>query len=339
MVTYMLNADGDTSTRSPSGAICANTKDNCGVGFFYNVLMNVCQPFAPECKEGEVLKNGVCEREPDCPEGMVAVQGGTAGAVRSGELYCKPAETECPAGNIKAPSGQCLPGEGQCAAGEAKKKDGTCGKDGNNDGVPDDEDDDEENDTTKETFSGGDSCDAPPSCNGGPIDCGMARIQWRIDCNTRKNVNISGGSCAAVPICTGEKCNAMEYAQLIQTWRGTCALEKLANAEGSTPGNNDDLIDHLKAQRDAEIGGANASAGQGDGHEGVEEDGIWSENVGEDFNPNLFGGGTPGSCSFSAELELMGHPIELPAQFWTLAAMIGWLTVACAYVWVAFQLA
>lgn len=340
MYSYALNADDETSTRSTNGAVCNNTKDNCGAGKFYNVLMNVCQPIVPNCKDGEVVKNGVCVRQDDCPEGMVAVQGSTPGAIAAGELYCKPKENECPAGNIKAPSGQCLPGEGQCAAGEAKKKDGTCGKDGNGDGVPDDEDSDEENDTTKETFGGGDSCSAPPSCDGSPILCGQARIQWRIDCNTRRHVNVSGGSCTAVPLCTGENCNAMEYAQLMQQWRSTCALEKLANGagEGEQGSENQDLIDHLEAQRDAEIAGANANAAQGDGHAGVSESTIFAENTGAQFNPNLFGGGSPGMCSFSTTLELMGQSIELPSEFWTLAAMIGWLTVACAYLWVAFQL-
>ena len=99
------------------------------------------------------------------------------------------------AGSI--PDGKCLPGDGQCAAGEVRGPDGTCKKDGDGDGQPDDPGD-------KDTFAGGDDCSVPPSCGGSPIMCGQARIQWRIDCNTRKNRNIAGGTCNTMPVCTGE---------------------------------------------------------------------------------------------------------------------------------------
>lgn len=338
MYSYAQNADGETTQRSTNGDVCSNTKDNCPAGTFYNLLMNVCQPFEPECPDSQQAKDGICVPKESCPDGMVAVQGSTPGAISSGELYCKPKENECPPGNIKAPSGQCLPGEGQCAAGEAKKKDGTCGKDADGDGVADDDDGDDENDTTKPTFSGGDTCNAPPRCDGNPILCGQARIQWRIDCNTRKSRNVNGGSCGAPPVCTGEKCDAVESNQLTMQWRTACAVEKLAKGGAGEGGSNADLIAHMKAQRDAEIAAANADAAQGDGHEGVTESSIFAENTVDEFDPNMFGGSSPGMCSFSTTLELMGHPIELPGEFWMLASMIGWLTVACAYLWVAFQL-
>ncbi|PUE91339.1 hypothetical protein C7T87_24165 [Xanthomonas hortorum pv. hederae] len=65
--------------------------------------------------------------------------------------------------------------------------------------------------------------------------CGQARIQWRIDCNTRKNRNVSGGTCAAMPVCTGEKCDAMEYNSMLFQWRSACAAEKLL-AKGTGDG-------------------------------------------------------------------------------------------------------
>lgn len=234
VVSYMQNGDDETSTRSYGGAMCGNDqfKQECGAGFFWNSYMGVCQPVQPDCPEGQVEQGGQCKPENSCPDGMVAVPGSTPGAIQQGALHCKPAESECPPGNIKSPTGQCLPGDGQCAAGEARRKDGTCGRDSDNDGTADDDDEDPENDSDKDTFSGGDSCTAPPSCNGSPIMCGQARIQWRIDCNTRKNHNVSGGSCTQVPLCTGEKCSAMEYASLLQQWRTTCAVEKLADSQG-----------------------------------------------------------------------------------------------------------
>lgn len=236
-VTYTQNGDDETSTRSYMGSVaCGNDqfKQECGAGFVWNSYMGVCQPIQPDCPEGQVEQGGQCKPENSCPEGMVAVSPSTPGAIAQGALHCKPAENECPPGNIKSPSGQCLPGEGQCAAGEARRADGTCGKDSDGDGTADDDDDNPDNDSDKESFSGGDSCTSPPSCAGGPIMCGQARIQWRIDCNTRKNVNVSGGSCTQVPLCTGDKCNAMEYASLLQQWRTTCAVEKMAKNQGES---------------------------------------------------------------------------------------------------------
>lgn len=237
VVNYSNNGD-DTSTVTTTGAMCGpDFKNECPTGTFWNGAMALCQPFEPTCPAGQVKKDGVCTPDGQCPSGMIAVQGTTPGAVQTGELYCKSESNECPPGNIKSPStGQCLPGEGQCAAGEAKRANGTCGKDSDGDGKADEDDDDPDNDPKKESASGGDSCDAPPSCSGGAIACMQVKIQWRIDCNTRRQANISGGTCNAVPICTGKNCNAMEYAQLMQQWKSACALEKLANKSTSEEG-------------------------------------------------------------------------------------------------------
>lgn len=234
-VSYLQNGDDTTSTRSHTGQVCDpdQFKYNCGVGKFWNGYMGVCQPIEPDCPEGQERQDGVCKPSNQCPEGMVAVPGSTPGAIQQGALYCKPSENECPAGQVKSPQGNCLPGEGQCAAGEARREDGTCGKDADGDGKADSDDDDPNNDP-KNSFSGGDSCEAPPACNGDPIMCGQARIQWRIDCNTRRNVNISGGACSAPPICVGKDCKAMEYAQLLMQWRTACATEKRAASEGGS---------------------------------------------------------------------------------------------------------
>lgn len=182
----------------------------------WNAALRVCQPVDIQCPEGHSPIGGVCTLNDSCPVGFVLAHNGA----------CKKSDDECPPGNIKSPSGQCLPGEGQCAQGEARRPNGTCGKDDDGDGKSDDDDDNPNNDSTKETFAGGDTCNAPPSCSGSPILCGQARIQWRIECNTRKNRNISGGACGSAPVCTGEKCDAMEYSQLIMQWRTACALEK-----------------------------------------------------------------------------------------------------------------
>ncbi|WP_245626176.1 hypothetical protein [Stenotrophomonas humi] len=165
VVTYRNNGD-DTSTVSVTGAMCGpDFKNNCPTGSFWNGMMALCQPIDPTCPAGQIKKEGVCAPDNKCPQGMVAVQGSTPGAVQQGELFCKAEASECPAGTIKAPAtGKCIPGEGQCAAGEARRDNGTCGKDSDGDGKADEDDDDPNNDPDKDSASGGDSCDAPPSC-------------------------------------------------------------------------------------------------------------------------------------------------------------------------------
>lgn len=339
VVSYAQNGDDETSTRSPTGAVCGpDYGDNCPEGSFWNGYMGVCQPIAPDCPEGQTRVGGECKPNNKCPDGMVAVPGGTPGAINQGALYCKPESDTCPPGNVRSPTGQCLPGDGQCAAGEARRPNGTCGRDSDGDGEADEDDDDPDNDPNKPSASGGDSCDMPPSCSGDAIACMQVKIQWRIDCNTRKKANISGGACNAMPVCTGDGCKASEHASMILQWRTACALEK-ANAGGGTdPGTGESLSDYLSARDAANKSEADASAGQGDGHDGVDESSIFQSFSGSDFNPNLFGGGSPGVCSFSAPLELMGTPIEMTSEWWVLASMIGWLTVASAYIWVAVQL-
>jgi len=195
-------------------------KAQFGTGYYWNSAMSACEPDEGKCPGGGTPNSvGECKPEP-CPAGMIQQADGT----------CKNKENECPAGQVKSPTGQCLPGDGQCAQGEARGKDGTCKKDSDGDGNPDEEEeggeDPGEGENTKEEFSGGDDCKVPPSCSGSPIMCGQARIQWRIDCNTRKNRNIAGGMCGSPPICTGEKCDALEYTSLLMQWRTACATEK-----------------------------------------------------------------------------------------------------------------
>lgn len=218
-MAWFRNADS-TSTASALGPTCNNQDfpTTCTGNYYWNPLLNVCEPSIAECESGTTLnERGECAPE-TCPAGMVMGADGTCGEKKN----------ECPAGNVKAPSGECLPGDGQCAAGEARRPNGTCGKDVDGDGQADDDDEDPDNDSEKSEASGGDTCTAPPTCSGDAIACMQVKIQWRIDCNTRKNRNVSGGSCSAVPVCSGESCDAVEYASLLQQWKAACALEKLA---------------------------------------------------------------------------------------------------------------
>jgi len=221
---WQSNADS-SKTWTPTGDMCpADEEGNCkamGDGYYWNGALKVCEPPEGKCQDGRKPNSlGQCAPEP-CPDGMVSQADGT----------CKKKDTECPAGEVKSPDGRCLPGDGQCASGEVRGPDGTCKKDRDGDGDPD-----EPGEGEKEFFAGGDDCNSPPSCSGSPILCGQARIQWRIECNTRRNRNIAGGTCAAMPICTGEKCDAMEYSSLLMQWRTACATEKLLAKDSGNGG-------------------------------------------------------------------------------------------------------
>lgn len=266
------NADS-TYTWETTGGICPNDeKKNCeglGSGYYWNPILRVCEPPDSKCKAGTKPNSlGQCAPEP-CPDGMAQQQDGT----------CKKMENECPAGQVRSPDGRCLPGDGQCAKGEVRGPDGTCKKDSDDDGKPDEPGE-------KDTFSGGDDCSVPPSCSGSPILCGQARIQWRIDCNTRKNRNIAGGSCAAMPVCTGEKCDAMEYAGLLMQWRTACAAEKLAS-QGNNNGGDGAQPEWTK------VGGMSTDPGLGSSPDDTKVLTVKKLGV-EQLDQSGFGGG--GSC-------------------------------------------
>lgn len=278
VVAYYRNDDG-TSTGMYSGDVCdGNKPEFCeGVaGHYWNRVLAVCEPLQPDCPAGEVLNSlGQCAPEP-CPSGMAQQADGT----------CKPKENECPAGQQKAPDGSCI--EQQCPAGQVKGPDGTCKND--------DDDDGEEDDDQEESFSGGDTCDQPPQCSGSPIACGQARIQWRIDCNTRKNRNISGGSCSAMPVCAGEKCDAMEYASLIQQWKAACSLEALAR-DGVGGGGDSGVVDLLTGPgtHDSNAVGGDTLADGGPGGGGGDDD---------EIEPDRSGFGYGSSCPSPPTVQL-----------------------------------
>ncbi|MDH2178252.1 virulence factor TspB C-terminal domain-related protein [Stenotrophomonas sp. GD03654] len=292
-VTYRPNAD-DTSTYSPNGKVC-DKKPDCaaqGRNMVWNAMLGVCQPVEPECPQGKVKVGNTCSDEKPCPDGMALVAGS-----------CKKEDNECPAGMIRSPLGSCIPGDGQCAKGEVRGPDGTCKRDKDSDGQPDTDD--------PESFSGGDTCTSPPSCSGSPIMCGQARIQWRIDCNTRRNNNISGGHCSqsGMPICTGEECKAMEYSQLLMQWRSACAVEKLA-AKQDTPGqggnqgdaNGNGVADVLEGRGDVTpIGDGTADVAS------AKKWGIGLSTSNLDTS-NMFGGG--GTCPEPPAITIMGKTVN-----------------------------
>ncbi|HEL5042541.1 TPA: hypothetical protein UOA80_000091 [Stenotrophomonas maltophilia] len=318
-VAYRDNGD-DTTTYSPNGRTCEK-KPDCAAGgknMVWNAMLGVCQPVEPECPEGKVKVGNACTDEKPCPDGMALVNGS-----------CKKKDNECPAGMIRSPLGNCIPGDGQCASGEVRGPDGTCKRDKDNNGEPDPTGPDD-----KDTFSGGDDCRSPPSCSGSPIMCGQARIQWRIDCNTRRNNNISGGHCSqsGMPVCTGEKCNAMEYTGLLMQWRSTCALEKLAGEKSETPGgsktdaNGNGVPDALEGRGEV--------TGIGDNAADIASAKKWGIGLSTDRldTSNMFGGG--GTCPEPPAITIMGKTVsaaEFP-YFCRIAAILrGLILIFGAY--------
>lgn len=301
------NADS-SFTWSPTGAVCPeDERKNCespamaNAGYYWNVALSVCEPPKHECAGGKNPNSlGQCAPEP-CPEGMAQQADGT----------CKKKDNECPAGHVRSPDGKCLPGDGQCAKGEVRGPDGTCKKDADNDGNPDP--------VNEESFSGGDDCSAPPACSGSPIMCGQARIQWRIDCNTRKNRNIAGGLCSAMPVCTGEKCDAMEYAGLLMQWRSACALEKMAQGSGSGGGDNADV----KAIRDALTGTGGAVTTAPD----RPSSDVWAPRSGTPVKPDTGGYGWGRTCPQPPSFEVFGNVIQINT-----APLCNWLILGGYFV-------
>lgn len=289
VATWYNNGDGTWTGSYSSGLICSDEwlRENCaasGEGYTWNAYAGTCQPPKEACEANQSMDplNGTCVDS--CPAGMKLDADGA----------CSAQEDDCPAGNVKAPSGECLPGDGQCAAGEARRPNGTCGKDSDGDGEADEDDEDPENDPDKETASGGDSCDSPPSCSGGAIACMQVKIQWRIDCNTRKSANVTGGTCGAVPVCAGKSCDALEYAQLLQQWKAACALEALASGAG---GGGDGVVELLTGP-----GSINSNAGGGDS---LDDGNPWSDE-GEEHEPDASGYGWSRSCPSPPSLSLPG---------------------------------
>lgn len=339
-VIWTHNSDGTVNGSTALNKPCIgddyDSDDKCdavavGGGYHYNKQIGVCEPSEPKCKDGTPPNSlGQCAPEP-CPNGMLMQADGT----------CKKKQNECPAGLVRSPDGRCLPGDGQCGQGEARGADGTCKRDKDGDGKPDGEGEDGEGGEGGEGgtgkndfFAGGDTCNAPPSCSGSPILCGQARIQWRIDCNTRKNRNIAGGACTTPPICTGDKCDALEYSQLLMQWRAACSLEKLA---GKSPGESNGAQPEW-----TKVGGMSTDPGAGASPDDTKVLTTKQISVGDLDQSGIGGGGScmgfaSGSSSGAASgfLDVMASP---PAYFCNYIAAIKALIILTASVVACFIL-
>lgn len=199
-----------------------------------------CVPAKPQCSLDQKNVGGVCVDK--CPDGMLE------DPVRH---ECEFDRKECPLGQMRAPDGTCVKTSDSCPSGQARGADGACKRDKDGDGKPDDEQSGKDGDEGRSSFSWSGGCDVAPSCSGDPVLCGQVRIQWRIECNLRPDVKVSGGGCDSVPVCTGKKCDAMEYSSLVLQWRTACAVER---ATGVASGGSGDRDPNVAAIKDALTG-------------------------------------------------------------------------------------
>lgn len=303
---HHLNPDTGFWLGTPTGDFCVpNAPPDCSAGVLgrlgYVAGPAGCSPPPQECQPGQTQDPSTGECQSSCP----------AGQSLNARNECVAEEDTCPVGQIRSPAGTCLPGEGSCAAGEARGADGTCKRDSDGDGTPDEEEEEGDSDNKDGSrFSGGDDCRVPPTCSGDAVMCGQARIQWRIDCNTRRNVNVAGGSCAAMPTCSGEKCDALEMAQLMQQWKTACALEKLVAGEGDGAGGQPlwTRVDGM---------GQDPGAGEGEGDAPRVREGAVID--GSNLDQSGFTGG--GSCSgFNIAgdgiFAGLAQSLNVPPSFW-----------------------
>ena len=334
----------ETTMANFTGSVCNpdKGKDECNAKnpggtspptWVWNGYLGVCQPINTECPAGQSsTPDGKCKSNDECPVTHVLNASGV----------CVKKDEDCAAGTVRGLDGICKQDDdtdkSKCGSGMAKGKDGTCKIDSNNDGIPDsDQDpDDPKNNEDGKQFSGGDNCNVPPTCSGDPIMCGQARIQWRIDCNTRKAANIAGGVCGSMPVCTGEGCKPMEYNQLIMQWRTACAVEKLAKqgaAAGEGEGNGTVPVPDTTGVGDGTLESALGTHGEGDakdaftdGSEGGQEGGL----PGAD-GLNTEGFGWSRSCPAAPTIDLMGQSVTFDiGPFCNWMALGGWLVMIMA---------
>lgn len=127
------------------------------------------------------------------------------------------------------------------------------------------------------------------------------------------NTSVGGQNCGSAPVSSGDPLlSQIAY----QAWATRCAIS-----------------DRNKQQDDQAESLSNADDGLGTGDEsGIFGDGM---DITGQLSESLIGGGG-GQCATG--WNLMGKPIELPGEFWSLASWIGMLIVALAYLWAAVLL-
>src|SRR5690606_3647466 len=136
---------------------------------------------------------------------------------------------------------------------------------------------------------------------------------------------ISGGGCSprSMPVCVGESCDLMEYAQLMQQWNTRCAVEKLADGlleggEGGGPGGPGDGEDGKDGDFDPYAAGQDDADSVSD--DGVEADAAFTDESNYEGLPGGTGELDSGGLGFSRScvqlpvLQVMGASIDFNAN-------------------------
>lgn len=304
----------------PTGDLCDKENYECLAGYSKNsqghcIPNETCEGDAPRDPE-----TGLCQSPFTCPSGQHK---------EPATGQCVPDSDTCPYGQVKGPDGSCVADdEDTCPAGKAKGSDGTCKNDTDGDGTPDGEEDDG-------TFSGGEDCNTPPACTGDNIMCGQARIQWRIDCNTRKNAEIQGGQCESMPVCVGEGCDWRQHAILIMQWRTACASEKLLAKSSTSTGGDGTCVPgqnaadmNCNAQPDWTETGTHGDDGSGDPQNGAD----FVQDVGAGLTLEQGGFGWGEACPAPTQVDVFGATVTIPPTdaFCSWMQVGGWFVMLLA---------
>lgn len=320
-----------SSLAIPTARHCVPQDYTCPEGYT-KTEDGICKP-SPFCPPDKDRVGDTCIPKPPCDGGKLR---GTTGVCGDGDGDGKPDTGDgsgngegdaCPTGQIKAPDGTCIPDTNKpCPRGQSRNSSGTCVAGGGDDGNDDDHE-----------ASGGESCSTPPTCSGDAILCAQLRTQWRIDCNTRRTRTVSGGACGAAPICTGEKCDDIEHAMLIMSWRTACAVEFLAGRDEG--GSNTDTgaqpawtrVDDMPT-----VGDQGASETDTDIIREVDFSvGVIDQSGflgGHASCPSMASGGSQFSGAFMGALAN-------PPPFWcNFISMVYWVFVSLALIWAVIEL-
>lgn len=185
---------------------------------------------------GYVNNQAVCEYDGGCEEGQ-------SGGVVNGDWICVN-EPDCEGTWI---NGSCISADNPTPnpEGEFENKDtdgdgipDSSDSDIDGDGIPNGSDDDidgdgvlnvdDQSNEKDSTASGGNSCDAAPSCSGDAIQCAILQQQWLTRCGTDNSYSES--SCSVEPSCSGD---ALTCESLINEWEYQCSLASSeSDAEG-----------------------------------------------------------------------------------------------------------
>ena len=262
------NCDGEDG--SASGSVYDSTLESCSCPSGYTDYLDPqggysCVQETPECSvDSPQFTGSYFNNQPVCNWNEYCAEGESGGFVDTGsgsQWVCLP-DPGCDGTYI---NGSCISDDSLTPnpEGEFTEKDtdgdgvpDSSDGDIDGDGIPNGSDDDIDgdgvpniDDTTNEkesSASGGNSCDAAPSCSGDAIDCAILQQQWLTRCAQEEEGEFTDNGCAVDPQCEGDP---LLCAALVYSWKDDCALEKAKqDAEGWFENNSYEEAEDLAAR-------------------------------------------------------------------------------------------